>query len=72
MVENRLKFDENIEFLGANSSTGILLSIGIKLGYMSLLGKEEAYCQGLRYFFQNVNFIKLSLSIQISINISQI
>ena len=56
MVENRLKFDENIEFLGANSS--ILLSIGIKLGYMSLLGKEEAYCQGLRYFFQNVNFIK--------------
>ena len=70
MVENRLKFDENIEFLGANSS--ILLSIGIKLGYMSLLGKEEAYCQGLRYFFQNVNFIKLSLSIQISINNSQI
>jgi len=70
VVENRLKFDENIEFLGANSS--ILLSIGIKLGYMSLLGKEEAYCQGLRYFFQNVNFIKLSLSIQISINNSQI
>lgn len=29
---NRLKFDENIGFLDANSS--FLLSIGIKLGYM--------------------------------------
>jgi len=32
VADNRLKFDENIGFLDANSS--FLLSIGIKLGYM--------------------------------------
>ena len=32
VADNRLKFDENIGFLDANSS--FLLSVGIKLGYM--------------------------------------